>query len=73
MMIGPRAWENLFLSVDFSTKDLTIRHDGVRYTYIITPGDWELFETHERFKAWAMADVQDNSGGYANKKEKVNA
>ena len=73
-MIGPQAYENLFqTSVDFSTKDLTIKRDGMRYTYHITPGDWELFGTHEKFKAWAMADVQDNDGGYADKVEKVSA
>ena len=72
-MIGPQAWESLNLwSPAHRTKDLIIEHEGTRYTYSTWSDDWVLFDSYEEFKAWAMADVQDNDGGYADKKEKVN-
>ena len=73
-MIGPQAWENIYLGPRARRlKDFVIEHEGTRYIYHTWSYDWELFETHEKFKAWAMAVVQNNDGGYADKKEKVNA
>ena len=71
-MIGPQAYENLFqTSVDFSTKSVSIKHEGMRYTYHIVAGDWELFGSHAKFKAWCEADVRDNDGGYADAVEVI--
>jgi len=71
-MIGPQAYENLFqTSVCFSTKSVSINHDGVRYTYHIMAGDWELFGSHDEFKAWCIEDVRDNNGGYADAQEVI--
>lgn len=63
-MIGAQAWENMGVH-SHRTKDLIIEHEGMRYTYHTWSDDWVLFDSHEEFKAWAMADVRDNGGGYA--------
>ena len=71
-MIGPQAYENLFqTSVDFSTKAVRIKHDGVRYTYHIMAGDWELFGSHDKFVAWRKEDVGERQGEYADKREVI--
>ena len=71
-MIGPQAYEELFqTSTHFSTKDLEIKHDGIRYTYYIM-GWTDLFDSYDMFKAWCIEDVKDRQGMYADKIETVN-
>lgn len=69
-MIGPQAWENMGVR-SHRTKDLIIEHEGTRYIYHTWSNDWVIFDSHEQFKAWAKADVENNNGDYADEKEMI--
>ena len=70
-MIGPQAYENLFLTKHPERKEIHVEHGGSRYTYSY---DWEvlsMFEGMAGFRQWYIEDVEERSGMYADRIEVV--
>ena len=64
-MIGPRAYEDLFLMKHAEWKVFHVEYGGRRYTYAY---DWEtlaMFESATMFKEWCIEDVMTLGGRYA--------
>lgn len=70
-MIGPQAYENLFLTEQPEMKALIIVHDAQRYTYSY---DWEILEMFDgmvAFRQWCIEDVEERGGMYADRIEVI--
>ena len=70
-MIGPQAYENLFLTKHPEWKEIHVEHGGSRYTYSY---DWEvlsMFEGMAGFRQWCIEDVEERSGMYADSIEVI--
>jgi hypothetical protein len=70
-MIGPQAYENLFLTKHPKMKEVFIEHEGQRYTY---PYDWEILSMYEGmagFRQWCIEDVEERGGMYADRIEVI--
>ena len=68
-MIGPQAWENLFLPKRKQTT--VVEGGGKAYTYTFFE-PWEMFESHSEMMDWCEADVRDNNGYYADTIKELN-
>tara|TARA_R100001463_G_scaffold76199_7_gene130278 strand:- start:10258 stop:10473 length:216 start_codon:yes stop_codon:yes gene_type:complete len=70
-MIGPTAYEIWFQTKHDLMKEYAVKHKGMRYIYCY---DWEIlsmFDSTLGFKNWCFADMMDNGGEYADRKEVV--
>jgi len=71
-MIGPQAYENLFLTMqEANLKACSYTLNGIRYTYTY---DWEIismFQSVEGFEQWCLEDIMERQGEYADKKELI--
>lgn len=73
-MIGPQAYENLFLTKHNEWKEFHVEYGGRRYTYSY---DWEVLTLFEQedgktmFKEWCIEDVEENGGKYADRIEVI--
>ena len=70
-MIGPQAYENLFLTKHPKMKDVVMEHEGQRYFYSY---DWEILEMFDsmiEFEVWCMEDVKERGGMYADSIEVI--
>jgi len=70
-MIGPTAYEIYFQTKHEPMKEYAVKNRGMRYIYCY---DWEIlsmFDSTLDFKSWCFADMMDNGGEYANRKEVV--
>lgn len=70
-MIGPQAYENLFLTKHSEWKVFHVEYGGRRYTYSY---DWEtlaMYENAAMFKEWCVEDVMTLGGMYADKIEVI--
>ena len=70
-MIGPQAYENLFLTKHPEWKEIHVEHEGQRYTYSY---DWEILSMYESmagFRQWCIEDVEERGGMYADKIEVI--
>ena len=70
-MIGPQAYENLFLTKHPEWKEIHVEYGGRRYTYSY---DWEvlaMFENATMFKEWCIEDVEERDGMYADRIEVI--
>lgn len=77
-MIGPQAYENLFLVSYLALTDehqgmriYVVEHEGRHYIYSY---DWEIlsmFESMAGFRQWCIEDVEENGGMYADRIEVI--
>ena len=74
-MIGPQAYENLFLTEQPKMGAVLMEHEGSRYTYSY---DWEILSMFEGmtggmtgFKQWCIEDVMERGGMYADSIEVI--
>ena len=70
-MIGPTAHEIYLQTKHKPMKEYAVKHRGMRYIYCY---DWEILSMHTgflAFKNWCFADMMDNGGEYADRKEVV--
>ena len=70
-MIGPMAYEDLFLTKHSKWKVMHVEYDGMRYTYSY---DWEVLEmfgSAKKFKEWCIEDAMTLGGKYADSIEVI--